>query len=328
MSTPVTTSRISHRVRAVLSGIARGSLRRLIASRAGLRAVNAYHRRLNSEAKRRFFYWFFDEGWQVEGRWRVDFAGHTVILPLIRDFPLSWAAALAFHGYDLEIHLLYESLLMTPTRPRVFFDVGANHGLHSLKLLAAGARVVSFEPNPDCHPWFVECCTVNGFRPEIEAVALGDRLGSVELAVPDGRSYHGTVVSSVRAGWNQEAVVKTLRVAQITVDDFVTIRGVTPDLVKIDTEGAELAVLRGGRRLLSTGRPLVIFESWGGSPDRAEIFDLLTGADYEIEPLGVPFGNRPALGLSAFLTAAETNFLARPRAESGTSRLLGAQPPS
>lgn len=315
MATVITASDVPprRRARGISRALARETVRRLIGTRSGFRLVNALHRRLDADAKRRFYYAFFDEGWRVEGRWLVDFAGRTLILPLHLDFAPSWTAAIGFHGYDLEVHQLYEALLTSPRRPRVFFDVGANYGLHSLQLLAAGARVFSFEPNPACHPWFLECCRANGLRAEIQAVAVGDRPGSVELAVPDGRTYMGTVVSSVRAGWNPGTLVKTLRVPQVTLDDVIALRGLTPDLVKIDTEGSDLAVLRGASTLLGTARPIVAFESWVGGPERGELFSLLAEAGYEIEPLRVPYREEGELERSAFLASTATNFVARPR---------------
>lgn len=63
--------------------------------------------------------------------------------------------------------------------------------------------------------------------------------------------------------------------------------GLAPALVKIDVEGAELAVLQGARDLLAGARPLLIFEHvaaatalYGDAPEG--IWDLLTDAGYRI----------------------------------------------
>jgi hypothetical protein len=75
-------------------------------------------------------------------------------------------------------------------------------------------------------------------------------------------------------------------------------------------EGAEVDVLHGARGLLADARPVVVFESWAGSPERRELFDLLTALDYGVhEP--VP-GPGPALERARFLAAPSTNFVARP----------------
>ena len=165
------------RARAVVRAGLRWMLRCAISTPAGLGGVNVVHRRLSPAGKRRFYYLGADGTWRVEGRWSVDFAGRRLVLPLHRDFDFAWIAAIAFHGHDTEVCQLYERLMRGPRPPSVFFDVGASWGLHSLMLLAHGARVLSFEPNPACHRFFLDCCAANCLRPELHAVAVSDRSG-------------------------------------------------------------------------------------------------------------------------------------------------------
>lgn len=49
-------------------------------------------------------------------------------------------------------------------------------------------------------------------------------------------------------------------VPAVTLDDFVANGGPAPQLVKIDVEGGEYEVLRGGDRLFSAQRPLIAVE--------------------------------------------------------------------
>ena len=46
----------------------------------------------------------------------------------------------------------------------------------------------------------------------------------------------------------------------ISLDEFVASGSRAPDLIKIDVEGGEAEVLRGGPKLFSTKRPLIIME--------------------------------------------------------------------
>ncbi|HEU4369247.1 MAG TPA: FkbM family methyltransferase [Methylomirabilota bacterium] len=297
-----------------LAGVALGTvLRRLVTTPAGLRAVNNLHRRLDLAAKRRFYYLGCDdETCLVEGPWLVDFGGRALVLPLHRRFRFAWTAAIAFHGHDTEIHHYYETAVTGPQPPRVFFDVGASYGLHSLKLLAHGARVVSFEPNPACHPFFTECCERNRLHPEIEPVAVGAWTGTAELAVPGSQTYLGTIAGTVKHAWRERPDVVTRTVPRVTLDAFAEERRITPDLVKIDVEGSELAVLEGAHDLLERARPLVVLESWPGSRERAEIFALLGGHGYDVRPLAFPPLPDHSLSLASFLESPDLNFLARP----------------
>jgi FkbM family methyltransferase len=259
--------------------------------------------------RRRFFHLTGTERWRVTGDWLVEFAGRNLVLPLRRDFPLAWAAAVAFHGYDPELHELYRTLVKGASPPRVFFDVGASYGLHSLRLLAHGAHVVSFEPNPECHPFFVACCRANGVVPELVPAAVGARTGTATLTVPCGRSYLGSIVPGVLDAWGSNVV--RFVVPLTSLDRFVAQCGIVPDLLKIDVEGGERDVLAGARGLLAGARPMVIFESWPSVAARRSIFAVLTELGYRVH---VVAPGRRAAGLTCeeFVVSPASNFVARP----------------
>ena len=73
--------------------------------------------------------------------------------------------------------------------------------------------------------------------------------------------------ASEQSSLNQGAVAteearttaNTIDVQAIALDDFSQ-KHVLPDLIKIDVEGAEAAVLRGSERIFATKRPLLICE--------------------------------------------------------------------
>jgi FkbM family methyltransferase len=242
----------------------------------------------------------------VAGRWTVDVAGRHLVLPLSRDFADAWAAAIGFHGYDPEVHALYERLINGPRPPRVVFDVGANYGLHALRFLVHGARVLAFEPNPECHRWFRIWCAANNVACELEPVAVGERADRMVLAFPEGATYLGSTNPAVRARW-AESVVRTFVVDQVALDDIVAERHVVPDFVKIDTEGSEIAVLRGATELLRRAGPTLVFEAWHDVSTRRALWDILDKHGYAIAAVGDPC---VALTRTEFLDARDTNFLA------------------
>jgi FkbM family methyltransferase len=281
-------------------------IRTLLATGAGFRFVNFVHHHLSPAARLRFFYLCCDPSWRVAGRWSADFAGRRLVLPLSRDFPDAWLAAIGFHGYDLEIYALYERLLAGPRPPRIVFDVGANYGLHALRFLVYGARVIAFEPNPECHRRFRTWCAANHVACELEAVAVGERAGTTVLVVPKDRTYLGTTNPDVRGRW-PDATVGTVTVTQVSLDDFVNEHGVVPDFVKIDTEGSEVAVLRGAVDLLRTARPTLLFEAWREADTRRALWEILEKHGYAIAAVG---DVRTPLTRAAFIDAHDTNFLA------------------
>jgi len=245
------------------------------------------------------------------GEWRVRFAGRDVLVPLSRARAwLDWDVALSLLGHDPEIKRTYAALVRSPRRPRLFFDVGANYGTHSLLLLAHGVRVVTFEPNPTCAPVFEELCRANGVGGRWEAVALGGEEDLVELCFDERDTWAGSTCGPPAAAG--EGARHRLRVPQTTLDAYVERLAEAPDWVKLDVEGAEHRVLAGARRTLCGSRPRVIFESWAG-PARARIAQEFARAGYRICALPWDATGEPhALTAEAFLASTATNYLADP----------------
>jgi FkbM family methyltransferase len=138
-------------------------------------------------------------------------------------------------------------------RGLVVFDVGAHVGEWTSHLLdqceARGVervRTFCFEPCPDSR-LVLERSLVESDGGEGTAVvgeAVSDTVGTVELHITGGG------VSSLY----EQATRPTIRielVATTTLDSFCAHAGIDRiDLVKVDTEGHDMAVLRGAKRLL------------------------------------------------------------------------------
>lgn len=138
------------------------------------------------------------------------------------------------------------------------WDVGANIGIVSLWLATAKDRrveVVAFEPMPDNAEALRANIELNA-RTNIHVceAALSDKEGHAQLAVtgPRGDGRHTLVVDASRGA---ALIDVTLR----TGDEVAAQRGREPDVVKIDVEGAEVAVLAGMNRMLSRGVPPDLF---------------------------------------------------------------------
>jgi FkbM family methyltransferase len=82
---------------------------------------------------------------------------------------------------------------------------------------------------------------------------------------------------------------KMIEIDVACLDDFVDTQSKI-DLIKIDVEGGELDVIRGGMSLLDRDHPVLIFEHGKGSAEHYEsgpenIFDFLTELGYKIYTL-------------------------------------------
>jgi FkbM family methyltransferase len=140
----------------------------------------------------------------------------------------------------------------------VFYDIGANAGIFSIELsnlLGGGIRVCAFEPQPS-HAWHLAISArLNGFRNlATYQVMLGDEEGESELFVP----AHSIHASSVTRQKNAASLI----CKAYTVDGLVS-RGTlpSPDVIKMDVEGGEIAVLRGAASVIRAHGPAIVFES-------------------------------------------------------------------
>jgi FkbM family methyltransferase len=153
----------------------------------------------------------------------------------------------------------------------VCFDIGANYGLYTLTF-AAGVgphgQVFSFEPLPGPHAFLVRALRWLGVdNVTVSDRALGDHRGSGEMSMPTrhGIPVHGRSFITDEAdglGPNAEfSSEQRLPVALSTLDTAVRAAGLERvDLVKIDVEGYEPAVLRGAEWTLAHHRPTVLLE--------------------------------------------------------------------
>jgi FkbM family methyltransferase len=293
------------------------TLVRAVARRGSTRALlNAVYHRLPTAAQEawhgRFADLFRSGKYAVDaGEWRVRFNGRSLRLPIRPENAwLDWDAALSALGHEPEVKQTYAVLLQSSDRPRVFFDVGANHGLHSLLMLSQGVNTVSFEPNRDCYDYLRTAAALNGSAPTIVQRALGAHRAEVQLSWPARESWLGTTDARVQARVAERGEMVVRTVSQITLDEYVAESGLVPDLIKIDTEGNEPAVIAGASETIRQHHPRIIFESWKG-PDRVVLDDALRAFGYRIAAL--EFRGKlliTDLDTSAFLGSPATNFLA------------------
>jgi FkbM family methyltransferase len=139
------------------------------------------------------------------------------------------------------------------TAAPIVFDVGANEGHWSAFALSAnpGARIFAFEPHPRTYERLAS--RLPGAR--CFAVGVGERAGVRTLhdyADGAGSGHASFVEGVIETVHRREAALWQVVVA--TLDDLAAAEGVDRiDLLKVDVEGMELAVLRGAQRLLERG---------------------------------------------------------------------------
>ncbi len=172
-----------------------------------------------------------------------------------------------------------------PDRPIVAFDVGANLGEWTLAALAAAGdtpvRVEVFEPVPDA----VAAITRNvGNDPRvtINPLAISHREGEATMHLVGATAGTNSLDAPAAAG------TRSITVKLTTIEAFLAAKGLDHvDLIKIDTEGHDIEILRAMAPLLAAAVPGVVqFEynhRWlQNRGSLHEVFALAEGTRYRV----------------------------------------------
>lgn len=203
-----------------------------------------------------------------------------------------------------------------------YVDVGGNQGqsIESIRLVVPDARIVSFEPNPALHRRLAERYRHDP-RIEVRGVGLAERPGRMTLHVPSYRGFVYDGLSSLdeaaaRAWINPETVYffrpRSLRInaydcAIETLDD----QKLDPVFIKIDVQGTELNVVRGGLETIRRHRPVLLVEDFSADPRLVALMTELGYGEYGFDGRGFVPG-RGAGPNSFLLTAERLSALRRP----------------
>lgn len=149
----------------------------------------------------------------------------------------------------------------------VFWDIGSYHGHYSVVAASKGAIVVAFEPHPDNYDRLQTNLGLNGLSAKTENVALSNTNSTMALS--------GDVLSEQQVGEHGRVPIET------RIGDSVW---PWPDVVKIDVEGHETAVLDGMRNSLQHLTRIAI-EIHGGEDQRQAVERKLEAAGLEVSEI-------------------------------------------
>jgi FkbM family methyltransferase len=161
-------------------------------------------------------------------------------------------------------------------RHRLAIDIGANSGLYTYVLSKNFEYVEAFEPIKEITNKLR--VYANGKNINLNFIALSDHLGSATLNIPtiSNRKEYGLATLNPFEG------VKTqLQVEIKTLDDY---HYDCIDLIKIDVEGHELDVIRGGLKTIQRCKPVLLVEIEGRHLNGASIeyvFEYIKSLGYE-----------------------------------------------
>ncbi len=169
----------------------------------------------------------------------------------------------------------------------VCLDIGANLGVVSLRMAhraGPSGQVHSFEPQPRMQSYIERSVERNGFTNiRLHKIALGEVDGVLPLSVPKKNAGRATL-KKVHAGTAESIDVPVRRLSDVM--DQCDVKQVS--LIKMDVEGFEPLVLKGGLDFLRTSKPnAIVLEEHGRIQDGVlpESLSLLSDLNYKIYAL-------------------------------------------
>ncbi|MGC4100316.1 FkbM family methyltransferase [Ferruginibacter sp.] len=172
----------------------------------------------------------------------------------------------------------------------VVFDIGAHMGVFSYFLacqVGKTGKVFSFEPAPLTYKMLQHTIAYNHLENTVEAnqMAMAEKAGELTFYIySNSKISSGNSLSPLNpAGTSHGITVKT-----VTLDDFFEEKKLSRlDFIKIDAEGAELEILKGGQKTIRQYKPYITLEVHPrvfvpSDKIMIELFDLIVSMGYTI----------------------------------------------
>jgi FkbM family methyltransferase len=216
--------------------------------------------------------------------------------------PAAYRCAYMAQKNDPEQAAEFEGFINNSASGMMLLDIGAHFGLFSFAALHYGgptARAIAVDPSPVAVRFLnVQAgLNKNSDRLQVLQASVGDRAGWQSMVavgvvasgyyVPRPEGYPASELSRTRS---------------LTLDDIAARFRVAPTHIKIDVEGNEASVLRGGQRMFSQRAAPILFlevhnemvRGFGGNPD--ETLMLLRSYGYELFTTSeIPIGAKAVL---------------------------------
>jgi FkbM family methyltransferase len=198
-------------------------------------------------------------------------------------FPAKWSRYYPA-DYESENYMF----LQQQVKPGMqIIDIGAHIGLFSAcssQLTGPTGKIICFEPTPGTFSILKETLRLNNCN-NVTAVqaAVSDKEGNATFYVSSTEGCNSN--SLIKNQWGGNPVGYDVHL--VTIDGIVAKNNLRPSLIKIDAEGAELDVLKGGVKTFKEYKSVLILglhpsfiKEKGDSLDA--IWDLLASIPYKV----------------------------------------------
>lgn len=193
---------------------------------------------------------------------------------------------LFWNGYkEFEYSHLFEKLIKDVD---VFLDIGSNIGYYSLLGVKSNRnlKAYAFEPALGPKHFLKENISLNNFKSQIKHldIALSNQKGIIDFYEVSNKKY--TYLTHNLAGEGNAGTKTKSRnfikntVKSTTLNDFLKEENLEKiDLIKIDTEGTEIDILKPSFEAITKYQPIIICETLFNTIEN-ELDDLFSNLDY------------------------------------------------
>ncbi len=195
---------------------------------------------------------------------------------------------LFWNGYKkFEYSEIFEKLAK---QHHTFLDIGSNIGYYSLLAVKANPQIKAYAFEPAAGPkyYLKENIIINNFKKNITHVdiALSNETGAIDFYEVANVKYR--YLKYNLAGEGNAGTKKTSRnfvkntVNAVTLNEFIDSHDLHDvDLIKIDTEGTEHAILCSGKAAIAKHKPIVICETLFNTIEK-ELESFFLDLNYEL----------------------------------------------
>ena len=160
-------------------------------------------------------------------------------------------------------------------------DIGAHKGGYlylMLQLIGDSGQIVAFEPQSILFKYLMRMKTMfNWQNVTIEHLALSDKEGEAKLLIPANyKSRASAPGATIVDNRERNDIGFTEQVGTNSLDNYCEKYTIKPDFLKIDVEGNELPIFKGGFNTLKKYKPKIYVECDAGYVGKAQVLETFS----------------------------------------------------
>ena len=152
--------------------------------------------------------------------------------------------------------------LLSGTKNKVFYDVGANIGYYCLRFADKASHIYAFEPVSRTYDMLAKNVRRNNLSNiTVYKLGLSDQKSSRQIHLYSTNHKSSLFLRTANLNKSVEHYIGQEVIDLVTLDELIDDERLSPpDLMKIDIEGSELYALKGARKTIQKYQPILFIE--------------------------------------------------------------------